>query len=308
MTVHGPSRRTAIATSLASVIAAPAILRAQTRQPVTIVNAAGGVTLTLEAILRKQGYFEEFGLDATFVNVADTAKAIGALIGGAVAHSVFRGRVHIGYLAGIVAASNAGGSGSVVGDTTTTMMWIDGVDPGDVLHAYAGAIVALVVCGIPAALQQQRFSPIIKDAPRGLQIDWTSVWIVAAILVIESVFFVERKLKLDDPVGAISVHGVGGIFGVLCVGIFSNGSYGAGWNGSSSTGVEGIIKGDWGQLGAQALGAVVLATVIFGVAYGFFKIQNALTKGGIRSKEEDEIMGLDLPEMGVSAYPEFNLR
>ena len=146
-------------------------------------------------------------------------------------------------------------------------------------------------------------------APCAFVAPWAAavIGVVAAILVIESVFFVERKLKLDDPVGAISVHGVGGIFGVLCVGIFSNGSYGAGWNGSSSTGVEGIIKGDWGQLGAQALGAVVLATVIFGVAFGFFKIQNALTKGGIRSKEEDEIMGLDLPEMGVAAYPEFSL-
>ena len=72
------------------------------------------------------------------------------------------------------------------------------------------------------------------------------------VLVIESVFFVERKLKVDDPVGAISVHGVCGCFGVLAVGIFANGSYGAGWNGSDSAGVEGIIKGDWGQLGAQA--------------------------------------------------------
>ena len=82
MSGHGPSRRSAIATGFAGVIAAPAILRAQTRQSVTIVNAAGGVTLTLETLMRKQGYFEEFGLDAAFVNVADTAKAIGALIGG----------------------------------------------------------------------------------------------------------------------------------------------------------------------------------------------------------------------------------
>jgi Na+/H+ antiporter NhaD/arsenite permease-like protein len=71
------------------------------------------------------------------------------------ASSVFRGRVHIGYLAALVAAANAGGSGSVVGDTTTTMMWIDGVSPRDVLHAYIAAGVALVVFGIPAARQQQ---------------------------------------------------------------------------------------------------------------------------------------------------------
>ena len=68
-----------------------------------------------------------------------------ALIGGAMAHTVFRGKVHIGYLAGIVAASNAGGAGSVVGDTTTTMMWIDGVSPIAVLDAYIAASVALVI-------------------------------------------------------------------------------------------------------------------------------------------------------------------
>src|SRR5262252_178965 len=80
-----------------------------------------------------------------------------ALIGGAMAHTLFRAKVHIGFLAAIVAASNAGGSGSVVGDTTTTMMWIDGVNPLDVLHGYAGAGIALAVFGIPAAIQQQRY-------------------------------------------------------------------------------------------------------------------------------------------------------
>jgi Na+/H+ antiporter NhaD/arsenite permease-like protein len=96
---------------------------------------------------------------------------------------VFRKKVHIGYLAAIVAASNAGGSGSVVGDTTTTMMWIDGVDPTDVLHAYVAAAVAMVVFGIPAAMQQQRYSPIVKDATVTHRIDWPRVGIVAFILV-----------------------------------------------------------------------------------------------------------------------------
>jgi hypothetical protein len=67
------------------------------------------------------------------------------------------------------------------------------------------------------------------------------------------VFFIERKLKIDDPVGAIAVHGICGTFGVLAVGIFANGKYGALWNSSPTTGVKGIIQGDWGQLGAQAL-------------------------------------------------------
>jgi Na+/H+ antiporter NhaD/arsenite permease-like protein len=95
---------------------------------------------------------------------------------------VFRGKVHIGYLAAIVAASNAGGSGSVVGDTTTTMMWIDGVSPVDVLEAFIGAGVALVVFGIPAAFQQQRYSPIVRDTASSVQVDWSRVGIVISIL------------------------------------------------------------------------------------------------------------------------------
>ena len=106
-----------------------------------------------------------------------------ALIGGAMAHTLFRGKVHVGYLAAIVAASNAGGSGSVVGDTTTTMMWINGVSPPAVFHAYVAAAVALVVCGIPAALQQHKYSPIIKHEHSYIRIDWPRVGIVALILV-----------------------------------------------------------------------------------------------------------------------------
>jgi Na+/H+ antiporter NhaD/arsenite permease-like protein len=105
-----------------------------------------------------------------------------AIIGGTVASSVFRGRVHVGYLAAIVAASNAGGAGSVVGDTTTTMMWIEGVSPLEVLKAFVPAIVALVVLSIPASLQQQRYSPIVCEPPAGLHMDWSRLAIVCAVL------------------------------------------------------------------------------------------------------------------------------
>jgi len=105
-----------------------------------------------------------------------------AIIGGTVAATVFRHKVHVGFLAAIVAASNGGGSGSVVGDTTTTMMWIDGISPLDVLEAYAGAAVALVLFGVPASLQQHRYSPITRDAPPGIRVDWPRVCIVVAIL------------------------------------------------------------------------------------------------------------------------------
>jgi len=105
-----------------------------------------------------------------------------AMIGGTVAASVFKGRVHIGYLAGIVAASNAGGSGSVVGDTTTTMMWIDGVSPLDVTHAYVAAVVALIFSGVVASLQQHKYQPILKDPSVEVVIDWGRVAVVAVIL------------------------------------------------------------------------------------------------------------------------------
>src|SRR6187401_2218564 len=118
-----------------------------------------------------------FALSSFLDNIA------AALIGGTMARHVFRGRVHIGCLAAIVAASNGGGSGSVVGDTTTTMMWIDGVSPLAVLEAYVAAVVALFIFGIPAALTQHRYSPISKDPPPGMHIDWSRVVIVALILI-----------------------------------------------------------------------------------------------------------------------------
>jgi Amt family ammonium transporter len=140
-------------------------------------------------------------------------------------------------------------------------------------------------------------------APCAFVAPWSAALIgaLAAVIVIEAVFFLERK-GIDDPVGAIAVHGFGGIFGVLCVGIFANGKYGGAWNGSDVEGVKGILYGDGGQLGAQALGALVLCTVIFGFAFAFFTIQNKLTKGGIRVTEDIEISGVDIPEMGVAAY------
>ena len=160
---------------------------------------------------------------------------------------------------------------------------------------------AMMINGMLAGL-------VAITAPCAFVAPWAAAVIgsIAAVLVIESTYFVEERLRIDDPCGAISVHGVCGMFGLLSVGVFANGSYGAGWNGSESTGVSGIIDGNWGQLGAQALGAVTILVVNFGLSYGFFKLQNRLTKGGIRSSAADEIAGLD-SEMGVSAYTEFEL-
>lgn len=106
-----------------------------------------------------------------------------ALIGGAMAHQLFKAKVHVGYLAGIVAASNAGGAWSVVGDTTTTMMWIAGVSPLQVLEAFLPSAVALLIVGVVAAKQQHAYSPILRNAHAHTHADWTRVGIVLLILV-----------------------------------------------------------------------------------------------------------------------------
>ncbi len=105
-----------------------------------------------------------------------------ALIGGTIALVVFRKRVHIGYIAALVAASNAGGSGSVVGDTTTTMMWIDGVAALNVMHAYIAALVALLFFAWFGSHQQDKYQPIQKDASENVRIDWGRLLSVALIL------------------------------------------------------------------------------------------------------------------------------
>ena len=152
----------------------------------------GGVTLL----------FLVFVLSSFLDNIA------AALIGGTVARHVFQGKVHIGYLAAIVAASNAGGSGSVVGDTTTTMMWIAGVSPLSVVEAYVAAIVAMFVFAVPASLQQQRYSPILKKAPTGLKIDPVRVFIVAAILIAALAANVTANLKFPALLDTIPVIGL----------------------------------------------------------------------------------------------------
>jgi Na+/H+ antiporter NhaD/arsenite permease-like protein len=108
----------------------------------------------------------------------------GALIGGAMAHQLFRAKVHVGYIAAIVAASNAGGAWSVLGDTTTTMMWIAGVSPTRVFEAIIGAVVALFIFGIPAAIQQHKHSPILQHAHEHTHVDWMRIGIVGLILAL----------------------------------------------------------------------------------------------------------------------------
>jgi Amt family ammonium transporter len=128
------------------------------------------------------------------------------------------------------------------------------------------------------------------------------IGLIAGVLVCWSVYFVDRTLKIDDPVGAISVHGVNGAWGVLSLGLFADGTYGDGFNGVAG-GVRGLFYGDAGQFAAQAIGTVTNILVVGGLAYVCWQIIGALV-GGHRVSADTEELGLDIPEMGALAYPD----
>ncbi|HEY7654798.1 MAG TPA: ammonium transporter [Methylomirabilota bacterium] len=124
---------------------------------------------------------------------------------------------------------------------------------------------------------------------------------VAGVLVCWSVFFVERSMKVDDPVGAISVHGTCGAWGVISLGLFSDGTYGDGFNGVEGT-VRGLFYGGASQFVAQIIGTVTCFVFIFVASWVFFKVLDLVM--GMRVSAEMELEGLDVPEMGVHGYPE----
>ncbi|BDI32340.1 ammonium transporter [Capsulimonas corticalis] len=164
-------------------------------------------------------------------------------------------------------------------------------DPG---MAANGMLAGLVAITAPCAYVTSGFAILIGAIAGGL-VCW-------GVIMIE-------KNGIDDPVGAFSVHGINGIWGVMAVGLFADGTYGDGLNGVSGN-VTGLFYGHGGgaQFMAQMISIVVCGAWAFGISTLFFKVQNALTPGGIRSRREDEIAGLDMPEMGAYAYPEFQLR
>lgn len=128
------------------------------------------------------------------------------------------------------------------------------------------------------------------------------IGLVAGGLVVEAVLFIERKLRVDDPVGAIAVHCVNGAWGILGLGLFADGKYGDGLNGVSG-GVRGLFYGDPKQFLASLLGVVTCFVFVFGAFYAFFKVMDAVA--GIRVSPEVEMAGLDLDQMGAVAYPDF---
>jgi Amt family ammonium transporter len=150
-------------------------------------------------------------------------------------------------------------------------------------------------------------------APCAFVAPWAAAAIgaIAGVLVVEAVLFIDRR-GVDDPVGAVAVHGVNGLWGVIAVGLFANGQYGQLWNGTNhgKAGVTGLFyDASLGgrQLVAQLIGVAVLCFVMFPIAYAFFKISDKVMKGGIRSDHDTELEGLDVPDMGMHGYNDENL-
>ncbi|MCE5343233.1 MAG: ammonium transporter, partial [Eubacteriales bacterium] len=184
-----------------------------------------------------------------------------------------------------VVATNTMVAGAIGGLVAMFYMWIKFGKPDPSMTAN-GTLAGLVAITAPCAFVNGISAFIIG--------------LVAGLLVCVAVPFIENKWKLDDPVGAISVHGVNGFWGVLALGLFADGSYGDGLNGVSG-GVTGLFYGDASQLVAQLIAIGVLIVWGFGVSYLFFKLLDKVW--GLRVAPEDELEGLDVPEMGVLAYP-----
>jgi Amt family ammonium transporter len=187
---------------------------------------------------------------------------------------------------GVIATNTmlAGAAGSI---TAMLYMWFKYGKPDPSMLAN-GALAGLVAITAPCAF---------VTAPSAVLIGG-----IAGVLVCWSVFFVERNLKIDDPVGAISVHGVNGLWGILSLGLLADGTYGDGWNGVPGA-VKGLFYGDASQFVAQCIGGLTNFVAVGVMTYAFYKI-TAVLVGGHRVSAEAEELGLDLPEMGALAYPD----
>src|SRR6266487_971054 len=187
---------------------------------------------------------------------------------------------------GVIATNTmlAGAAGSI---TAMLYMWIrfDKPDPSMMAN---GALAGLVAITAPCAF---------VTAPSAVLIGG-----IAGVLVCVAVFFIDGKLRIDDPVGAISVHGVNGLWGILALGLLADGTYGAGWNGVEGN-VTGLFYGDPGQFVAQAIGGVANVVGVGAMAFVAYKV-TAFVVGGHRVSPHVEELGLDLPEMGALAYPD----
>jgi Amt family ammonium transporter len=131
------------------------------------------------------------------------------------------------------------------------------------------------------------------------------IGIIAGVLVCAGVALIDR-IHVDDPVGAIAVHGINGLWGVLAVGLFADGTFGGGFNGVTHNVIGLFHGGGWSQLIAQSIGIVTLVVWAFGLSWVYFKLANKLVP--MRVTKNEEIGGLDMPQTGILAYPEFETR
>jgi Amt family ammonium transporter len=185
---------------------------------------------------------------------------------------------------------------AVAGSAAAMLLWYRLFGKPDITMACNGMLAGLVAITAPCAFVSPTASVMIG--------------IAAGVLVCLGVLFNERVLKIDDPCGAISVHGYCGWLGAVSLGIFAAGTYGAGWNGVGAAaylgragqGVTGLLHGDSSQFWIQLGGATLLAVYSFGATYGVFSIVNKVRS--MRVTREVEIEGLDVPEFGMLAYPE----
>ena len=145
---------------------------------------------------------------------------------------------------------------------------------------------------------------VAVTAPCAFISPWAAAFIglVAGFLVVGGVWFFDNVAKVDDPCGAVSVHGLGGSWGVIALGLFADGTYGTGWNGQPGE-VTGLFYGDAGQLGAQVISLAVCFALGFGITMILFGAYKMFTS--MRVSPEVEIMGLDVPEFGVPGYAGF---
>lgn len=185
---------------------------------------------------------------------------------------------------------------AVAGSAASMLLWYFLFGKPDVTMACNGMLAGLVAITAPCAFVSPTSSVIIGT--------------IAGVLVCCGVLFNERVLRIDDPCGAISVHGYCGWLGAVCVGIFADGTYGSGWNGVGATsylghagqGVTGLIHGDTRQFLVQLMGATLYALWAFGGTFAVFTIVNKVRSMRVAPEVEEE--GLDVPEFGMPAYPE----
>ncbi len=252
----------------------------------SVVHAVGGFTALAGAIVLgpRLGKYNKDGTSNVIPGHNIVLAIVGTLIlafgwfgfnPGSTLGASGNGNLRIGLIA--VVTMLAGSAGAMA---ATLVTWYSNGKP-DAGMICNGMLAGLVAITAPSGYVSP-ISAIIIGA-------------VAGTIVVFSVAIIDRTLKVDDPVGAISVHGVCGIWGVLSVGLFADGT--ANYAGTQ---VKGLFFGDASQLVAQGIGALVVIVWAFGIGYVFFKVCDALM--GIRSSAADELAGLDLPEIGAPAY------